>query len=353
MGREADEPRVRSARTLLILNGGTATVLILAALYFTRPVMAPVAFALFVIAVVWPMEQALETARLPKLLAAAVTMLTTLVVVALLAGMVAWGFSRAARWVISNGPRLQELYLEQTAWLEAYGIGLSNILAGHFDVPWLARRAQQVTAALQDFVSFTVITLLFTLLGLLEVDALRSRVIAFKDAEFSEAVLRTASVIARKLQVYMLVRTVMSVLTGAIIWAFARLAGLDLAVEWGVIAFALNYIPFIGPLVATLLPTFFAGLQYENWEMAVAVFAGMYAIQFAIGSYLEPRVAGNMLAVSPFLVLFAVFFGTLLWGLAGAFIGIPCVIVLLAICEQHPRSRWVSELLSGRPADRG
>ena len=42
MGREADEPRKRSARTLLILNGGTATVLILAALYFTRPVMAPV-----------------------------------------------------------------------------------------------------------------------------------------------------------------------------------------------------------------------------------------------------------------------------------------------------------------------
>ena len=77
------------------------------------------------------------------------------------------------------------------------------------------------------------------------------------------------------------------------IWAFARLTGLDLAVEWGVIAFALNYIPFIGPLVATLLPTFFAGLQYENWEMAVAVFAGMYAIQFAIGSYLGSEDANH------------------------------------------------------------
>jgi hypothetical protein len=43
----------------------------------------------------------------------------------------------------------------------------------------------------------------------------------------------------------------MSVLTGLVVWAFALLAGLELATAWGVIAFVLNYIPFIGPLVAT------------------------------------------------------------------------------------------------------
>ncbi len=339
-------------RTLLVLTGCIATVLVLAALYVTRPVMAPVAFALFIIAVVWPMQQALQ-ARLPKVLAVVATMLTTIVVIAVLAAMVAWGFSRAARWVIMNGRRLQELYIEQTSWFDAHGIGLSGILTEHFDVIWLTRRAQQVAGAVQGFLGFTGIALLFTLLGLLEVEALRSRVAALRDARFSEAVQRTAAVIARKLQVYMLVRTIMSLLTGVMIYIFARLAGLDLALEWGVIAFALNYIPFIGPLVATLLPTFFAGLQYENWQMGVAVFAGIYAIQLGVGSYLEPRVAGNVLAVSPFLVLFAVFFGTLFWGLAGAFIGIPFVIVLLAICEQDPRSRWLSELLSGRPGERG
>ena len=55
----------------------------------------------------------------------------------------------------------------------------------------------------------------------------------------------------------------MSAVTGLLVWAFAWLAGLPLAVEWGVIAFALNFIPFIGPFIATVFPTVFAIAQFE------------------------------------------------------------------------------------------
>jgi AI-2 transport protein TqsA len=48
------------------------------------------------------------------------------------------------------------------------------------------------------------------------------------------------------------------------------------------------------------------------------------------------------------MVLFAVFFWAFLWGIPGAFIGVPIVIAALAICDQHASSRWVATLLSGR-----
>jgi predicted PurR-regulated permease PerM len=48
--------------------------------------------------------------------------------------------------------------------------------------------------------------------------------------------------------------------------------------------------------------------------------------------------------MSPFMVLFAVFFWTFLWGIAGAFIGVPIAIAVLTLCEQHTSSRWVPEL---------
>jgi len=76
---------------------------------------------------------------------------------------------------------------------------------------------------------------------------------------------------------------------------------------WGIIAFVLNYIPCI-----------------------------------------EPLLAGARLAVSPFMVLLAVFFGAFLWGIAGAFIGVPVLIAALTICLQFEESRWVATLLSGR-----
>ena len=146
----------------------------------------------------------------------------------------------------------------------------------------------------------------------------------------------------------MLVRSAMSVLTGLVMWVFALLAGLELATAWGVIAFVLNYIPFIGPLVATVFPTLFAIAQFESWELAVIVFVCLNLIQFLIGSYFEPRFAGAALSISPFLMLFAVFFWAFLWGIPGAFIGVPIVIAVLAFCEEHESTRWMATLLSGR-----
>jgi predicted PurR-regulated permease PerM len=143
------------------------------------------------------------------------------------------------------------------------------------------------------------------------------------------------------------------VLTGVLVYAFARWIGLDLAAEWGVIAFVLNYIPFIGPLIATIFPAAVGLLQFESWQAVVTIFAVLQVIQFLIGSYLEPRLTGKQLAVSPFMVLAAVFLGAFLWGIPGAFIGVPVLIASLTLCEEFEGSRWVARLLSGRAPEEG
>jgi predicted PurR-regulated permease PerM len=161
---------------------------------------------------------------------------------------------------------------------------------------------------------------------------------------------------AAKIRRYMLVRTQMSMLTGLLVWGFASVSGLQLAGEWGVIAFTLNYVPFIGPLIATLFPTALALVQFDSWQTALLVFACLNVIQFVVGSYIEPRVSGNALSISPSIVLFAVFFWTFLWGFFGSVIGVPITIAILTFCAQHPSSRWLSDLLSApekpaRPAE--
>jgi predicted PurR-regulated permease PerM len=150
---------------------------------------------------------------------------------------------------------------------------------------------------------------------------------------------------AAKIRRYMLVRTGMSLLTGVLVWGFANLMGLNLAKEWGVIAFTLNYIPFLGALIATVFPAVFALAQFESWQAAVAVFAGLNIIQFMVGSYIEPRVSGNALSISPSIILFSVFFWSFLWGIFGAFIGVPIMIAVLTFCGRSEATRWVADLL--------
>ena len=335
------------SRGALTMLGLCTAVLVFCGLYFARSILAPVAFSLFVVAIVWPLQRALET-RVPRLLALVVTLAVTLLVVTVLGYLIVWAFGTVGRWLIENALRLQALYMQWTDWLEEHGILVTSLLVENFNASWLIRAVQEIGGRLHGLLTFVVIAFVFTALGLLEIDIAGKNIESLRNKEAARTILQASTQIADKFQRYMLVRSAMSVLTGLVVWAFALLAGLELATAWGVIAFVLNYIPFIGPLVATVFPTLFALVQFGSWQLAAIVFLGLNVIQFLIGSYLEPRIAGAALSVSPFLVLFAVFFWAFLWGLPGAFIGVPIVIAALTLCEQRESTRWIATLLSGR-----
>ena len=93
-------------------------------------------------------------------------------------------------------------------------------------------------------------------------------------------------------------------------------------------------------------------VKLKQWQAAVVVFLCLNLIQTVSGSYIEPRLAGATLAVSSFMVLLAVFFGAFIWGIPGAFIGVPVLIAAVTLCGHFEASRPVAVLLSGRDPDR-
>jgi len=326
-------------------------ILVAAALYFARSIFAPFAFALFMVAIVWPLQSALER-MLPQFVALFITLFVTAVVLILFTSMVAWGFSVVAQWMIANAARFQAMYVQWTHWLEEHGIFIVGMISDRFDVMWLVRVAQTVAGRINNTVGFAILAFVFMMLALLEAGDMRQRLASLKDREKGRELAEAGEKIGAKFRKYMLVRTQLSALTGVAVWAFALLTGLELAAAWGIIAFALNYIPFLGPWVATILPALFAIAQFDSWQPIVIIVLGLFAIQFTIGNYLEPLVAGAALSISPLAVIFAVFFWSFLWGIPGAFIGVPITIAILTLCELSPSSRWIATLLSGAPQNR-
>jgi predicted PurR-regulated permease PerM len=320
-----------------------ATFLVSAALYFARVVFEPIAFALFGMALVWPFQKALER-RLPKSVALGLTVLLALLVILALAAAIVWSIDDVIHWTLANVARFQSLYARWTAWLDGHGIYLSDGL-GQFDVRTFINVLQTIASEANQFVGFCIIVFLLMSFGLTELVSFRARLEALAPAIGHDAS-RTAADIAGKIRKYMLIRTLASVLTGVAIFGFTISIGLDLALAWGVISFVLNYIPFLGTLVAVALPVLFASVQFESWQTVVFIFAALYTIQFVIGSYLEPVIAGRSLAISPLVMLVAFFFWAFLWGIPGAFIGIPVTIALLAVCEQNSSLNWLARLLS-------
>ncbi|MBV8699933.1 MAG: AI-2E family transporter, partial [Bradyrhizobium sp.] len=242
-----------------------AAVLVAAAASLASTVFAPVALALFIIALVWPVQSWLQ-ARISKLPALAVTIVMTLAVGLAFGSMAAWGFGRVGGSFFTDAARYQSIYDRIVAWLDGHGVSVAGLWAEHFNVGWLLRTTQYVTGRVNTTLSFWLIALVYVTLGLLEVDDLRLKIESMENREAARVVLDGSAATAAKLRKYVLVRTQMSALTGLFVGAFAWIFGLQFAIEWGVIAFTLNYIPYIGPFIATLFPTLLAMTQFDGWE---------------------------------------------------------------------------------------
>src|SRR5215468_10098126 len=155
----------REMRILLLL---CTLVLVFAGLYFARNIMAPLAFAFFVIAIAWPLQRALQ-AKIPAVLALIVTIVVTLALIAALAFIVVWGMSHVVEWLVNNTDRFQALYVQATEWLDGHGVSITSLVADSYNPSWMIGALREIGGRGYGLISFIVITFAFIVLGLLEV----------------------------------------------------------------------------------------------------------------------------------------------------------------------------------------
>ena len=129
------------------------------------------------------------------------------------------------------------------------------------------------------------------------------------------------------------------------LWLF----GVPLAILFGMLAFVLNYIPNLGPLVATALPVPFLVLNSELDPIAaIACFVLISAIQFTSGNVIETRLMGKSFDVSPTVLLLSLMFFGLIWGIVGMFLATPMISIVKIVLNQSQSGRPIAELMAGR-----
>lgn len=331
-----------------------AIILTVAALYWLRILAVPLAFALFLMALVWPLyRHRVFKGRVLRGLALAASVLLVLIAIAALIALIAYGARIVADGLSLYGARMQETYRSIGLWFEARNIALEPAMAEQLSPGRLFHLFHETATRLNAIIGFLALTLIFLIMGLLEASAFQRRLPHALGEEAAERLLTAFAELGGKFRRYMLVRSVVSVLTGLLTWLFALFVGLDLAIIWGLLAFALNYIPFVGSILAVFPPVLFSFVQFESWQLPLVVLAGMALIQFSIGNFLDPRLEGRALAISPFAVIFSIFFWGIVWGIPGAFIGVPLTIALVTICGHFHETCWITRILAPPPMPEG
>lgn len=145
---------------------------------------------------------------------------------------------------------------------------------------------------------------------------------------------------------YLWVMTVTSGLITMFSYGVMRLVGLQFAEFWAAAIFFLNYIPTVGSILGTVLPTAFALLQFQQFGPVAVTLAGIGAAQVVVGNILMPHMAGNKLNVSLFVTILALFSWGALWGVTGMFVAMPLTAILIIVLGSIEETRPIAILLS-------
>jgi AI-2 transport protein TqsA len=149
------------------------------------------------------------------------------------------------------------------------------------------------------------------------------------------------------LQHYVGIKTAVSLLTGTLSYVVMKLVGLDFAETWGVLAFALNFIPTLGSMVAVVIPAVVALVQFETLTPFLIIVLGCGAVQLVVGNIIEPTLTGKTLNLSPLMVILSLTFWTTMWGIPGALLSVPITVCVLIIFSNLSATKPWAILMSG------
>lgn len=345
------------AGRVLILFASLAVIV--AGLRVAQNLFLPVLLAFFVATVSFPITRALASRRVPRSLA---VLLTVLVDFAFIAGVVVLGVFLSQdlqeKW---NAKYAAQIYQQVRDWSQILAAKLAQL--GVVDAQDKIRIAvENNLASLQQirferiwdfgtgvlgqvfgFFGAAVIFIILTVFMLFEAERFGLRLAAITDAN-GPNIARLLSA-TRDIQRYLAIKTVVSLITGFLAGLLCWAAGLDFFILWGIVAFALNFIPVIGSIVAGVPPTILA-LLVAGVPNALLVAGGYLLINNFLGNFLEPILVGRRFGISTLVVVIAVMFWGWVWGPLGMLLAVPLTMVLKVILDGSEDFRWIGVAIS-------
>ena len=145
---------------------------------------------------------------------------------------------------------------------------------------------------------------------------------------------------------YITLKTLVSLLVAIFSYIILRIFGVDFPFLWAFITFILNFIPYIGSLIATLLPASYAVFQFGSIMSFVWIFLTITSVHILVGNYVEPKFTGKSLNLSPLGVVIALTFWGSVWGVLGMLLSVPIMSITTIVLAQFPATRFLAVLLS-------
>lgn len=338
----------------------TAGLVLLIGIFFIliqlKSVLLPFMFAILLTFLTYPLIDKLIKWKVPKLISLLITMIVLIISLGLLYNLIfsasrgfvqKWGFYSGRISELSNeilgyfGTSYDEL--EEIINPEAISFSTGDFLSSIFSSGIMTGFVNSVTMILGD-VFLILLFWVFMCSGKTGFESKLESIFGGSQAKMMNLYRKITS----QIQSYILIKTIISLITAVTTGLIIALFGGDFAVFWGLLTFLLNFIPNIGSLVATVFPVMFLFLKFgANWQAFVPAVL-LVLNQNIIGNYLEPIYLGRFLNMSTVFVLLSLLLWGWVWGLSGMFLAVPLSAIIVIILENIDSMKPLALILGGK-----
>jgi len=352
MCMDVNEKTEKNLRTIKTILAVMLVIAILGVCKISGPVSIRILMAFFIFLLVLPLVTAIEKSKFPSWLATIIAVLVIIVVVLFFVWFGFFSVDMLIQRIPAYAARINDidgLLKNMTSrWVQipddvTFFSFLKIDWVGNIIMPTL----RSVSSSAIGVLSSVFIIILMTVFLLGERHVIISKAMSFISDRDEDKVEIIWDRIVRQVSRYITIKVFISLVTGGLFYLIAVIVGLDFALLWGVMAIVLNFIPTIGSILITALMILMSIIQFApSFGPILFVAIGTILTQNIIGNFLDPRLSGNSLNLSPFIILSGLGIFGYVWGVVGMFLAVPMLSVVQIICANIGPARPIAILIS-------
>ena len=332
------------SKNLRILLSLTALFIIIYSLQAAAQLLIPFLLAIFIALITLKPMFWLQERNVPGILAAFLIVISIMLLLLSIGSIVGSSIVDFTNALPSYQARLDiiidQLVLTYSGFLPLFEADFS--LSEVIDAGWAMGLAASILNALRDVLTNTLLIMFTMIFILLEASTFEIKLTAAFNRK-SDSFIRQRAYISN-LGRYLGIKTVVSIITGLTVAISTSWIGLDFPLLWGMFAFLLNYVPTIGSIIAAVPAVLMALVQLGVGD-AVTTAIAFFLINIIFGSFIEPKLLGHGVGLSPLVVFIGLFFWGWIFGPVGMILSVPLTMALKMALESDKETQWLAILI--------
>ena len=332
---------LRQPSFLRVMLGLAATVVVLVGMRLGAPILNPILFAVVLSLLFSPVYAWMRRRGIPAPLALVIMLVGLTILFTGIFLILGVSIARFSGDIASYTGKLNGQVNNIQDLAKSLGLSSANIQDA-LKPSDLTAAIGSVLSGVADFMSNLFLILIIVLFLLAEGPAMMNRLRASTGSDHPQV--ERLTVFGRNVVRQLGLRAIVNLVTGAGVTILLLALGVDFPLMWGILAFFLSFIPWIG-LPLAVAPAVVLALAEHGIERALLVIAGVIVINILAENALSPMLMGRGLSLSPTVLFIGFIFWAWLLGGPGAFLAAPLTIFLVLMLETFPETRWLASVM--------